>query len=244
VSDFALGFTHYRRGEIEEPMLSRARGGFPEILILPPLFAEMNRCRALIADVMAELAALGIGSWLPDLPGTGESDTPLATMGWADWEAAVRAAARTVAYAGGGARPVTLALRGGALLDHAVRADRRWRLAPVAGEALARDLSRARRMARHGADAPSAVDIAPDDDAPLEIAGYEMSSRLWRGLAGAVPVEARATRTARLTGDAETADVMLEGPPLWRRAEPGRSRALARAIAEDVRHWIGRCDVC
>jgi hypothetical protein len=78
------------------------------VLIVPPLFDEMNRARAMLVAVMRDLAVAGIATILPDLPGCGESVQDFAAQSLNAWRAAMAAAARHF-----GASHV-LALRGGA----------------------------------------------------------------------------------------------------------------------------------
>jgi pimeloyl-ACP methyl ester carboxylesterase len=188
-------------------------GSGPALLFLPPLFEEMNRTRALLASVMRALAADGFECCLPDLPGTGESERALESVSWDDWLEAAAAAAGTV-------RPVAaISLRGGALLDGAV--ERRWRMAPATGASLARDLARAGLMTEGGG-------------------GYAPSTALLGPLEGAEPASGGEVRTVRLATDRAEADLKVEGPPLWRRAEPQNSAELAQAMASDISQWMPR----
>jgi pimeloyl-ACP methyl ester carboxylesterase len=186
-------------------------GSGPALLFLPPLFEEMNRTRALLATAMRALAARGFGCWLPDLPGTGESERPLEEVSWQDWRAAAAAA-----FAAAGA-VASVSLRGGALLDEAAPA--RWRFAPATGASLARDLARAGLMTEGGG-------------------GYAPSPALLQPLAEAEPAAGGRLRTVRLATDRAEADLKLEGPPLWRRAEPQNSSELAEAMALDISQWM------
>jgi pimeloyl-ACP methyl ester carboxylesterase len=186
-------------------------GSGPSLLFLPPLFEEMNRTRALLAAVMRALAAEGYGCWLPDLPGTGESGRALAEVSWEEWREAAAAAARTV-------QPVaSVGLRGGALLDGAV--ERRWRMAPATGASLARDLARAGLMTEGGG-------------------GYAPSTALLGPLEAAEPPAGGQIRIVRLATDRAEADLKVEGPPLWRRAEPQTSSELTQAMASDISQWV------
>ena len=210
-----LAYVRYRTGAGDEWMMRIGEG--PALLFLPPLFEEMNRTRALLAATMRALAAEGFGCWLPDLPGTGESERALEDVSWQDWSdaaAAAFAAAEAVA---------TIAVRGGALLDEA--APRRWRFAPATGASLARDLGRAGLMTEGGG-------------------GYSPSDGLLAELAAAEPEGSAEVRTIRLATDRAEADLKLEGPPLWRRAEPQTSSELAQAMASDILQWARRCDAC
>ena len=194
------------------------------ILILPPLFEELNRTRAFLASVMRRLAESGFGCWLPDLPGTGESELELRSASWVDWRHAVQGAANHASRQGG--RTVcTVAARGGCLFDDAVTAAASWRLAPVAGASLSRDLTRA-----------GLVSGTP-------YGGYSPDPELVATLESAAPRPVPALRTVRLASDTAEADAKLEGPTLWRRSEPGNAPELSDAIASDIYEWFQQCAV-
>lgn len=193
----------------------------PPILFVPPLFEEMNRTRALLAATMRALASKHHGCWLPDLKGTGESEAPLADVRWDEWRHDVTAAARHVERESGRA-PLVASLRGGALIDDLASAIGWWRLAPVAGASLARDMVRAGL-------------------AGVEWAGYAPAAELRGRLEDAAPVDQAPLRIARLASDAGAADVKLPGPALWRRSEPGSSGELAEAAAADIAAWYAAC---
>lgn len=210
-----LHYSRYRVGDRDEWMMRIGEG--PALLFLPPLFEEMNRTRALLAATMRALAGRGFGCWLPDLPGTGESERPLEEVSWQDWTDAAAAA-----FAAAGAL-AAVSVRGGALLDAAAAV--RWRFAPAPGSSLARDLSRAGLMTEGGG-------------------GYAPSEALLAGLASAEPPPVGRTRIVRLATDRAEADLKLEGPPLWRRAEPQNSYELAEALALDIGQWMRSCGAC
>jgi alpha-beta hydrolase superfamily lysophospholipase len=195
----------------------------PPILFVPPLFEEMNRTRALIAEIMRLLAARGHGCWLPDLAGTGESEAALAAVGWDDWRHDVMAAAAFVATQAGRI-PLAASLRGGGLIDDAAAARGWWRFAPVEGAGLVRDMVRAGL-------------------AGVEWAGYAPSAELQHALHGAAPALVAPLRTVVLQSSAGEADAKLPGPALWRRSEPGTSAELAAAIAADIEVWSTSCGV-
>ncbi len=58
----------------------------------------------------------------------------------------------------------------------------------------------------------------------------------------AEPAAGGEVRTVRLATDRAEADLKLEGPPLWRRAEPQTSPELAEAMASDISQWLRGCD--
>jgi pimeloyl-ACP methyl ester carboxylesterase len=189
----------------------------PRLLFLAPLFEEMNRTRALLSATMRRVAAAGYCCILPDLPGTGESERALEEVSWQDWAEAARAAAQ-------GTRAV-LSVRGGCLLD-ADLGRPRWRLAPVEGASLVRDLERAGLVADGGA-------------ADGGGAGYAPSPSLLGSLREASP--SGEARTIRLASDRAEADLKVEGPPLWRRSEPQNSSELSEAVASDIIEWLRTC---
>lgn len=220
----ALAYEQFESDGRREWMMRTGGREAPPILFVAPLFEEINRTRALLAATMRTLAARGHGCWLPDLKGTGESEAALADVHWDEWRHDVAAASAHVEQAGGRA-PLVASLRGGALIDDAASGIGWWRLAPVAGASLARDMVRAGL-------------------AGVEWAGYAPSAELRGRLEDAAPVDQAPLRTARLQSDAATADVKLPGPALWRRSEPGTSAELAEAAAADIALWHAACAGC
>jgi len=214
-----------------------------QLLIVPPLFGEMHRCRRLIRDVMRELWMRDVDCWLPELPGVGESELPLDRVGWDDWIDAVASAGRAVARIAR-ARPHVASLRGGALVDHAAPAIGWWRFSPRPGAALLRDLLRSRQLAER--EAGHATTLAALETEALagatELAGYALGGGLAAGLAQATPVTVEPLRVVGLASEEGAYDAALPGPALWRRAEPGDDPDLAILIAEDIRRWIDHCD--
>jgi len=217
----ALAFERFGSADREEWLMRIGRPHAPAILFVPPLFEEMNRTRALIAAVMRLVAAKGHCCWLPDLGGTGESETGLAQMNWEDWRHDVTSASKHVA--GPGRNPLIASFRGGALIDTEARSRGWWRFAPVEGAALARDMA---RSALAGG---------------VEWAGYAPNDGLKAALEAAKPGRVTPLRTVRLLSDRGEADAKLDGPALWRRSEPGTSPALAEAIADDLAKWSRQC---
>jgi hypothetical protein len=191
-----------------------------QIIIIQPLFEEANRCRRLLANVMRGLAANGIGSALPDLPGMGESLVDISAISLDDWQNAVQAAAKVI-------KPVVIAsLRGGALIDGGLAAKGHWRFAPETGRRIVRDL---RRTQISG----SAL-----------YAGHAISADFLNMLESAIPLPLAPLRTLRLESDAGEADARVAGTPLWRRAEPGDDAALTVSLVSDLTDWVKQCAEC
>lgn len=212
-----------------------------QVLILPALFDEANRMRRFTVQLMHRLVEHGIGSLLPDLPGQGESEVPLARVDHYAWWQAFDPLSALLSRS----PTFTVALRGGALLDYALSIHGRfcpqfaWRLSPESGASLLRDLDRADRLG--GSAEP----------------GYAISAPLRRWMGDTVPrdpddprrvqeeprtvVHLAGVRTVRLDGDERPAEGRLPGTPLWRRAEPGEDAAMVAAAAADIAQWIERC---
>jgi pimeloyl-ACP methyl ester carboxylesterase len=209
----------YIAGGAREFMLAYGPPDGPQLLVLQPLFEEMNRCRALMSALCRDLARRDIGCWLPDLPGTGESPRALESVDWSLWTEATGTAAALIAGETG-RQPDSVAIRGGALLDMDI-GPRRWRFAPASGRSLLSDL---RRSALIGGD-PSAP------------AGYRLSPALSDALHAADVVADDAGRTIRLVSDDRPADRHVEASPIWRRPEPTRDDSLAALLADDIVKW-------
>ncbi|MDB5670555.1 MAG: hypothetical protein JWO25_1514 [Alphaproteobacteria bacterium] len=207
----------YERWADREWMLRIGGDGTP-ILFVPPLFEEMNRTRAFMASVMRALARNGRPCLLPDLPGTGESERDLESVEWQEWRGAIGELAKGAV--------ATVSIRGGCLLDDAAGALPAWRLAPVEGASLIRDLERSGMVGGGGS------------------AGYDPAPGLIAALRAASPAERSGTRVVRLASDRGPADRKVDGPPLWRRSEPQNSAELAALIASDIEEWIRQCGIC
>jgi len=223
------------------PCVVRGPAIGPQLLIVPPLFEEMNRCRTLLTGIGRNLSAAGIGSWLPDLPGTGDSPLPSSAMNWAAWRSSIRDLADHISsqYQ----PPHLLAVRGGALLADAASVKSCYLLAPVAsGGRLLRELLRARLAADQERGSPTTLAAleATLAEETLELAGYPISPQLAADLRAATqPTVEVPTRTATLNGEG---DHNFEGPPVWRQAEPAAADALAQAVSADIATWIATCD--
>jgi hypothetical protein len=203
------------------------------LLILPALFEEANRMRRATVMIMRGLAARGIGSVLPDLPGTGESETTLANSQFVDWTDAVTALSDEIRAREG--RCLSVAIRGGAILD--APADHGWRLAPETGERVLRDMVRATALS----SGLSATELDRQArDTPTALAGNALSPDLYTGLMCA-PMHAISRRTARLTDDAGERDISLPGSRLWRAAEPGEDGVMSEAAVADIADWVRTC---
>lgn len=227
---------HYDWAGGREAMIRFGPAKGPVVVAVLPLFEEANRTRTFVSGVLRRLADRGIAGALPDLPGQGESLVPTENAMLAGWRTALDSAAAAAA----GERPIhILSIRGGALLDHDVKAASRWQLAPAKGEALVRELLRTSAAA----GAPVELDLSnySDDGGAVTIAGNALSRTLLRDLNAADCVRDGAVRVIRLDSDPAVADRKVAGAPLWRQSEPGDDPMLAALLADDIADWIARC---
>jgi hypothetical protein len=189
------------------------------VLIVPPLFAEMNRMRRVIAATMRALDVQGIDSFAPDLPGTNESTAPLCSQSLHTWRSAMDRAARhfTASH--------VLAVRGGALIfPNALPG---WAWEPVSGAAILRQMVRARVIAarERGDHEDSAALIELGRSEGLMLAGYDLGPGLVAGLETARPLD---------EGQRQIHQSELGGAALWLRAEPGDDPAQAVRLADII----------
>ncbi|MBY8827074.1 hypothetical protein [Hephaestia mangrovi] len=226
---------HYDWAGGREAMLRFGPAGGPVVVLALPLFEEANRTRAFAVAMLRALAGHGIAALLPDLPGTVESETALEDVTPTDWTEALFAAS-------GDGRCHAAGIRGGCLIAGNIPARSHWFLSPASGEAIVRDLVRARQAAdRETGGAFDPVDIDRDGP-PIELAGNRVPRALLRALRATEPDAAPPCRVVRLDSDPAPADRHVSGAPLWRRAEPDTDRALAALLAADLADWVRRCE--
>jgi hypothetical protein len=204
-----------------EQSLSYGRKCPVQALFIAPLFEEHNRCRRLLVEIMRGLERKGVGSTLPDLPGTGESLIDISDISLEDWRDAVDVTSAATSPT------LIVSFRGGALIDGVNHAKGWWRCAPETGARIARDLRRTR------------LDAVTDD--PPLYGGNPISDTFLTALESATPAGVTPLRTVRLASDTADADAKFPGIPLWRRAEPGEDPELAQALASDIASWARLC---
>jgi hypothetical protein len=187
------------------------------IAVLPALFEEANRMRRFTVSVMRSLGDKGIGTALHDFPGTGESETALRDVSLADWQRFATELAELY--------PASIAFRGGCLLDAPFK--HRWQLAPESGERLLRDMVRATAFS---AGATAAELDAQARAESVRLAGNMFNPGLYAALHEATSAPGASAST-------------IEGPKLWRLAEPGDDPAYAAAVADEIAEWVTSCGI-
>ncbi|KQN28225.1 hypothetical protein ASF00_10060 [Sphingomonas sp. Leaf34] len=213
-----IRFDHYDWAGGREAMLRFGPDAGPIVLAALPLFEEANRTRQFACTILRALAGRGIGSVLPDLPGTGESLVATADATLSDQRAAYFALAQQL-----GVDTYAASIRSGALLEGDATLAGRWHLSPQTGEDLVRDLERMRAAAGK-----------PEGD----YASNRLSPEQLAALREAMPRGEGRCRIIRLDTDPRAADATYPGAPLWRRAEPDNNIELAEKLAADIAHWI------
>jgi hypothetical protein len=222
-------FRSYQFNGQHEYCLRFSAGAARQILIIPPLFDEMNRVRRMLVQAMRDLELRGIGSMLIDLPGCNESRARLDEQTLESWRDAVAAGAEQL-----GATHIA-AMRGGALVDDAPALPH-WRLAPAKGSTILKIMIRTRIGGdkEAGKATTEAELMAASRSAPLELAGNIVGPLMIAQLAGAEPPPLANLAERRLGEE-------ISGSPLWLRAEPQDDAAMSASIAADLDHWSATC---
>lgn len=217
-------YLSYQTGGQYEYCLSVGEAGARTIMMVPPLFDEMNRTRRMLVEAMRTLADRGVRTLLPDLPGCNESLADLAGQSLDDWRRAVADCAVQV-------KATHIAsLRGGTLIDDGPRLPR-WNLAPVKGASLLKAMLRT----RIAGDKEAGLFTTSEQllgSAPVELSGNLLGTEMLALLEAAEP----STDNVHIVALAD-----IGGSPLWLRAEPGDDTAMSAAIADSLDRWSASC---
>lgn len=203
------------------------------ILIVPPLFDEMNRMRRVIVSAMRALASKGIYVALPDLPGCNESAADLAAQDLNIWRGAITAAATQLNITH------IASIRGGGLIDEGFAASPHWRLSSVGGGSLLKTMLRARIAGDKESGIATSMDSLLDmgRHAPIELAGNRIGPAMLASLQAA-DVAVLGNVTAAILGEG---DDNVRGSALWLRAEPQDDPAMAASLAMQLDRWSAAC---
>lgn len=213
----------------DEFCLCFGAGHTRQIVIVPPLFDEMNRVRRMLAQAARDMERRGVGSMLIDLPGCNESMARLEEQSLEGWRLAVVACAEQL-----GATHIA-SLRGGALVDDGPALPH-WRLAPAKGSSLLKTMIRTRIAGEKeaGKATTEAELMALAQAAPLELGGNLLGPAMVAQLATTEPAPL-ANLTERKLGED------IAGSPLWLRAEPQDDATMSASIAADLDRWSASC---
>jgi hypothetical protein len=220
---------HYEFGGQREYCLSFGDADAARsILIVTPLFDEMNRVRRMLIEAMRALAHSSVRTLLPDLPGCNESVADLSAQTLETWQRAVETAATVL-----GATHIA-SIRGGCLIDGRPTLPH-WRLAPVKGGSLLKTMLRTRVAAEKEGGNNVTIEqlMAAAQSGPLELSGNMLGSAMVNALEKAEPIAVLSLHEPAL------ADVA--GTPLWLRAEPQDSAEMSAALAAELDRWSASC---
>ncbi len=227
-------FVSYEFADRKELCLCAAAQSSRRVMLVPPLFDEMNRMRKMLVDVMRSLESIEVGSFLPDLPGTNESPVAPEQVTLSDWQRAIQACAQQHEISH------IASFRGGALTVTAMQGAEHWIFSPAKGATILRTMLRTRVAAdRESGLQTSLADLTAQAEArPLELAGNIIGSELFAQLNAAEIPDLKNRRIVRLESENKPADIQIPGSALWLRAEPDDDPALSSNIAEDIARWI------
>jgi hypothetical protein len=203
------------------------------LLIIPPLFDEMNRVRRVLVTAMRALGAQGVSCLLPDLPGTNESQAALSAQSLDSWKASMVAVAQRM-------KATHIAsIRGGTLLDGLCPELPHWRLAPVSGGSLLKTMLRTRIAGDKEAGVTTSMDdlMLVAQSAPLALAGSQLGPSMVAQLVTAEPAPLPRLRSLTL---GEGPD-QLVGSALWLRTEPQDDPDMAMALCAELDRWSASC---
>jgi len=228
-------FDHYDWAGGREAMLRFGPDTGPILVAALPLFEEANRTRTFLVTLLRALAARGLASALPDLPGQGESLAPLEAQTMATLAEAMTAAAAQCGATG--RRTYGLAIRSGALLDIGADHHARWQFAPQGANGLSRDLYRLWQAAGNKGGRAAMMTRT------VEIAGNRLTPAFLASIADTdLPEASQSTRVVRPHQNKGHADGWVDAEPLWWRAEPETDPQLVQILADDIIQWIAACE--
>ena len=205
-------------GTRDEMALALDHGRAHRLLVLPAWFDEANKLRRQTVEVMRRLDLSGIDSFLPDLPGSNESEAPLADQTLDGLRAASAAAASHFRATH------VLAIRAGGMV--APPGLPGWSYASLAGRQALRSMVRARTIAAKEAGrierTEDLQELARRDG--IELAGWSIGAAMFCAL-----------EAAESGGElAEIDQATVGGTPLWLRAEPDENPEQADTLAAIV----------
>lgn len=230
----ATAFVSYEFADRKELCLCAATRSSRRVMLVPPLFDEMNRMRKMLVDVMHILETLEVASFLPDLPGTNESLIALEQVTLSDWQRAIQACAQQHDISH------IASFRAGALTVTAMENAHHWVFSPVKGATILRTMMRTKVAAdRESGLNTSLADLSAQAEAgPLELAGNIIGSELFAQLNAAEIPDLKNQRIVHLESENKSCDMQIPGSALWLRAEPDEDPVLSSAIAENIARWI------
>lgn len=205
----------------DEYAVSFDGGRSRRVLLIPALFGEANKMRRFTVQTMRALDREGFDSFLPDLPGTGESLHLLSDQSLASWRAAMENGAQHFRATH------VVTIRGGCLCGPPSLP--RMSYAPLAGASIMRALVRMHMISeREAGRGTSSEELDQTARAKgVWVGGYDLRPQLYQDIIEATAVDADQTLAASDLG----------GPGLWLRAEPGEAPDQSQRFANLIAEW-------
>lgn len=218
---------HYSHNGHNEAMLTAIPAEKQyHILLIPPLFAEMNKMRHTLVQTMRRLANKNIASTLPDLPGCNESLQKLSDQSMSSWRTALEIIVEH--------HNIThiVAVRGGCLIDDIAANKPHFRLNSVNGANIIKTMMRSKLIAIKESGREENLDNLARlaSQSGTELAGYELSAALYNDLKDAIPSDIE-NLTENKIGE------QVEGKSLWMRAEPEYDEKMMQSLADVLAIW-------
>ena len=223
--------TYNFKGRNEQVCSIAAQNGAAShhILIIPPLFAEMNKLRRNMMAMARQLSAHNIQCSIADLPGTNESLSLLKNQDFTSWKAALESCADILDISH------VIAFRGGALIDDIASAKPHLRINPVKGANIIKTMMRSKIIAQK--EAGIEISFTELSNAAkkhgTELAGYHISAQMFADLQNSEPLPLTNVQEVRI-GDE------IEGEALWMRSEPGYDAHMAQSMADYIFAWCNQ----
>lgn len=194
------------------------------ILFIAPFFAEMNKMRRTLVEVIRLLSQYQIQCSIPDLPGCNESLSPLNQQSLQDWKDAISACIdqKKISH--------IASFRSGGLIDDLGVPT--WRLNAINGANLLKIMIRSKVISlKESGQNITAEELQKEaQNNGIELAGYEINARLFNQLNVATPhIDDYITH--------HTVGQGIEGSPLWLRTEPEYDAILAQSIGQSLLKW-------
>jgi len=230
----AIEYSSYKVDQYDELCLKAGQEHPKQILLITPLFDEMNRMRRMIVEVMRLLSGNGIGTMLPDLPGWNESLFPQERASLSLWRRAM-----SLCHEQQSNCLHIASFRGGCLIDDLDTSASLWRFSPAKGSSILRTMMRTRIASdkESGTTSTMAQLTEQVQSNAINLAGNSIGTEMFTELGDAKSEVAPQARLVRLESDSQNADAKLPGSALWLRAEPDDDKELSIAIADDIATW-------
>lgn len=163
-----------------------------QVLLIPPLFEEMNKSRRFFSLLARRLVGLGYTVTIADLPGSGDSEGQLSALDWQDWLDSLEAVFHHLSAEGEPGRTHLLTCRASSLLICQWLHQRQHSIASLVmvdpclnGRTYLGQFIRIRVMASRfaGIEESQATILGRiADGEPVEIAGYALNQSFVDGL--------------------------------------------------------------